>query len=1522
MRRKHRIRRAVATVIASILLASAGTTYLGSTPVYAAELDETQMVAEETTEEPGTEMVTEEATEEPVMEEVTEETVEEPETNEEAPVTVENLSPAPVVVDEEDSYVDDESPESYNAWLIEEFGLDPNKAYLTDEDGYIELVETPFEAEQTENDDIALYGGYVADGVTGTVGATNPLSGRNIPIVGHSSSQPEFIDCTLNDGSGKVFPVYCIQMDAVIRHGNTLQATTFKQGFNNLTDDQIRRVNRIMGFMTNILIDCPNGYTYEKRSEYWTNQCLIWWAAGQLSYENAVATLNQVKGSQAVGNSAEFARIAALLNEYENRPSIGAKTSTSITADYTYKLSYNAATGMYEAIVHDTSGMLANGRMKTATCSNPSVTFTQCNADGSANGSGEYLKIASSAYINQNTPVTVTQTKKDEYTPCASDTCAFFNGVAANQKCIIATSKAQDPVSVYFNIYTDGMGQVNLNKRIITNSPNGTGDVSLAGAVYGVYATAPITMLDGTVKNAGDLVGTIETDAAGNGVLNKIPLSTYTVKELIAPAGMTIDSNSYTAVATTVNGTATIDGQAVAVANADISSGEGAVTTSYHIRKYTVEDATGTTTATPLKNCEFAMYLKSSLDQSELATKGIANYNYTAATPVVTGTTDENGDLTFNDLFYGTYIVVETRVGSPKYAAITPYEVTLPVADGAGYKGDVYETLVDEWIYARLRVEKLDEATGNTIIGNATYKIKSEETGKYLSLNVLTTDGMKKVDTFTTNADGYFYFYDKIPAGDYVLEEQGTSSGIYGLENIKFTVSADGIRYVRLDADGNVIGAAENAEKYLDANGTLLYTIKAYDAPKRVSVEKVDIEGNRITGALLGITKSVDGKPETNADGSFKLIMLPQMENGRPVVDNDGNAVLTEAKWLSENAFETVNYLTDGDYFLVELDTPKGYVTAEPIPFTVSEEVEHVTINGADTTINHADQSLTMIDKSLVVKISKRDIANDNELPGAELELIDKDGNVIDSWTSGRTEHTVDSSLLKAGESYTLKEVFAPKYYDIANSITFTVKDDGSVQTVVMYDEIVGRVRVEKTGPFLTGTKTLKTIFGDMTRLEFDHSSFPGITFGVFNAETNEMVTSFTTTADSEIAYSEYIPVGNGEKYYLMEIETPAGLVQSTEKIPVDITFNADRDEYISDIVKIDNDVVSAKVRIYKEGEVLVPNTTDSFGIARKGVKDVYFGVYTNEDLLDKDGNVLVKKDTLVGVNKTNEEGLCEIVESLVAGKYYFKELKAAEGYVIDDSKQEFEITYQRNTQTKEVVIETNIENPLLNRLYYAKVTINKHTTGGSPLSGVEFTLFRTNEDGSEEALGVYKTDANGQIIVTQLPYGSYYFRETKGLSGYTWDANKKYEVKVEAKDGQNFVIDVVNDTTPRTGDDSSPDALLPVLFALSVTGMLSTMYLCISLKNEESERERKKLKLDVSISAGATVLAVGMAAIVSHITGATLFASMLSMITTIQGIGVFLLTLSILAIGAVFILMTASMTHRPKRKKRYNRRD
>ena len=163
------------------------------------------------------------------------------------------------------------------------------------------------------------------------------------------------------------------------------------------------------------------------------------------------------------------------------------------------------------------------------------------------------------------------------------------------------------------------------------------------------------------------------------------------------------------------------------------------------------------------------------------------------------------------------------------------------------------------------------------------------------------------------------------------------------------------------------------------------------------------------------------------------------------LTDKDGKKI---DRWVSTDKPHYIEKLPAGDYTLTEVKAPDGYAFAESVPFTVLPTGEV--------------QQFEMRDDVIKVEISKVDITTNKELPGAELIITNKDGKVVEHWTSTDKPHYIEK--LPAGE-YTLTEITAPNGYETAEDISFTVLPSGEVQRVVMKDAPIPEQPVQPTPP-------------------------------------------------------------------------------------------------------------------------------------------------------------------------------------------------------------------------------------------------------------------------------------------------------------------------------------------------------------------------------------------------------------------------------------------------------------------------
>ena len=257
--------------------------------------------------------------------------------------------------------------------------------------------------------------------------------------------------------------------------------------------------------------------------------------------------------------------------------------------------------------------------------------------------------------------------------------------------------------------------------------------------------------------------------------------------------------------------------------------------------------------------------------------------------------------------------------------------------------------------------------------------------------------------TAASDENGCFEFTD-VPFGQYIVREIESPSG-YILSDKEYAVS--------ISEDGEVI------------------EVTTENKPITVEISKRDVYGNELVGAEMVLE---------NADGEK--------------VD----------KWTSDGTNHVVTELPAGEYTLKEIAAPDGYVIANDIRFTV-DVYGNVTVENVEATVTseNGNPLIVMVDDTTKVQISKQDITTGEKLPGATLQIIDENGNVVEEWVSTDEAHFIEGKLI-AGKEYTLRETIAPDGYEIANEIRFTVNEDGSVTEVVMYDELTPKTTTPYTG--------------------------------------------------------------------------------------------------------------------------------------------------------------------------------------------------------------------------------------------------------------------------------------------------------------------------------------------------------------------------------------------------------------------------------------------------------------------------
>ena len=369
-----------------------------------------------------------------------------------------------------------------------------------------------------------------------------------------------------------------------------------------------------------------------------------------------------------------------------------------------------------------------------------------------------------------------------------------------------------------------------------------------------------------------------------------------------------------------------------------------------------------------------------------------------------------------------------------------------------------------------------------------------------------------------------------------------------------------------------------------------------------------------------------------------------------------------------------------------------GYAVTKRLPYgtyTIHQTKgnnKYYFINDIDVTISdnnanyHKILENTPIEFYLKMVKKDADTGNTVNVAGATFELYDENGSKVsfktmtsagvqtfDSFTTNENGCVYTLEKLLKG-NYTLVETKAPEGYVLDSTpVSFTVSEntyteDGGTEIVVVEKAdkaVTGQLTVTKVGEVLD--KWDAATADNDNHFVYKKANIQGASFtltakeDIKTADNNgyayragDVVAEFTTGADGS-SVIDNLPLGS---YVLTETKAPAGFVIDTD--PVDVTFT-----YAGQTV----DIVKDSKTVEDERQKIAVDANKTDAATMNPLLNTVFALYADEDIVNHDGTVIIKKGAMIERQTTNALGKAVFVSDLPLGHYIVKEIDSPTGY-------------------------------------------------------------------------------------------------------------------------------------------------------------------------------------------------------------------------------------------------------------------
>lgn len=379
-------------------------------------------------------------------------------------------------------------------------------------------------------------------------------------------------------------------------------------------------------------------------------------------------------------------------------------------------------------------------------------------------------------------------------------------------------------------------------------------------------------------------------------------------------------------------------------------------------------------------------------------------------------------------------------------------------------------------------------------------------------------------------------------------------------------------------------------------------------------------------------------------------------------------------------------------------------------------------------------------------------------------------------------------------------EVKAPTGYVTPTDLTYDFVIDEHNESIrinngaVLNDAQKAVIHIDKNGEMLDSFDFIQTEYGKMYAPVYKNQLLEGtkweisalediVSNGQVKYKKGEVVEVVTTSKNGATSKPLYLG-----RYLVKEVKTVNGFFIGSSEYEIELGYKGADINIYTENITANNERQHFKMNFTKTFETneMYPNV--------EAYKDVVFGVYAAEDIKDSNNEVMLEKDSLVDCIAIDEDGNgMSDVDFPANTKWYLQELKTAEGYVLNNTKYEFE-TKAGDSKNPIIWIDLNEDGTVIeNKVIKASVEFKKFDKADENTELIAtYGLYRA----SDNKLLAKETSTIGEwTSFGEYPFGEYYIQEIESPEGYEKDT-EKYPVII---DGKNSVVQikVYNEKTP-----------------------------------------------------------------------------------------------------------------------------